>query len=229
MGLFHDEDDGPNEVQVGLPQPLPEGEDILYQGSADPRALILAAMHVRAVAFYIGAVIMVRSVIGAGGGESFAVLIERAAEFLALGGVAVGILSLLGWWMAKRSVFTITNRRVVIRHGIAIRKYINIPFDGITSVDLKPLGRGTGNIALKSEGRQAVPYFHLWPFASPMRFTKTIPVLRALPKVDEVAPILVDAIRAAAPSRVEVARPAASAEPAAKTGHPALTPEVSLP
>ena len=42
------------EAAPGLPEPLPEGEKILWQGTPDWQALAVHAFHVRKVAFYFG-------------------------------------------------------------------------------------------------------------------------------------------------------------------------------
>ena len=45
MNLFHDEETGPQEPIPGLPEKLPEGERILWQGSPSARALVIHAFH----------------------------------------------------------------------------------------------------------------------------------------------------------------------------------------
>jgi hypothetical protein len=111
---------------------------------------------------------------------------------------------------------------------VAFKKYINIPFSHIASADLRHHASGTGDIALATDDSVAVPYFHLWPFARPMRFTRTVPLLRALPDPDEAGRRLASAMAHAAPESVKVtSRPQANRRPQT-IATPALDAEVSL-
>lgn len=227
MPLFHDEDDGPDEPVRGLPQKLPKDEEILWQGSAAPKPLAIHAFHIRTVSLYLAAAALLRGAFGLASGQPVAEALATSATILLLAGLGAGVLWILGWSMARGSLFTITNRRVVIRHGVAIRKYINIPFKDVRSVDLRLHAAGHGDIALSMSNDSSVPYFHLWPFARPMRFTRTVPLLRALPDAAGAALVLTKAINAAADGSLAVS----TQEPRKPAQKPAigaiLTPEVS--
>lgn len=204
MAIFHDEDEGPDEPVPGLPQALPADEVILWQGGADTRTLARHAFHVRSIGIYFLAAAVLRGVVGVSMGQPLEEVLRTSAMIGALGLFAIAVLAMLAWAMARRALFTITSKRVVIRHGVAIRKYINIPFKDLQSVEIRRHGSGFGDIALASETKPAVPYFHLWPFARPLRFTNTVPLLRAVADVDDVAQRLAAAVKAQAPDRVTV-------------------------
>ena len=219
MSVFHDEEDGPEEPFPGLPENLPDGEAVLWQGSASPKALILHAFHVRGVAIYFGIAVLVRTGIALGQGTGLFPALGTGAVIAGLGAFTVGVLSLMGWAMARRSLMTITTRRVVFRHGVGIRKYVNVPFGDIVAIGLRQHGRGVGDIALTTDGKSPVPYFHLWPFARPLRITKTVPLMRSLPDVQSVAQVLVGAMKAHSPSTVSVTAPGLATRPQAAPEH----------
>jgi hypothetical protein len=228
MTLFHDEEDGPNEPIRGLPQLLPEGERILWQDRADGRTLAIHAFHIRTVTLYLGLAVLVRGAVDASAGRPLAEIAGNGAVTALLTGIAVAVLSVMAFFMAKRSLFTLTNKRLVIRHGVALKKYINIPFADVTAAKVRRHPDGTGDIALDTAKGRSVPYYHLWPFARPMRFTRTVPVLRALPDVDVAARKLTAAMTDAAPDAVRVAPRSHPEDAVGNFGAPSLNPEASL-
>lgn len=228
MALFHDEEDkSVSEPVLGLPSHLPEGEAIVWQGRSDAKGLAIHAFHIRTVALYLGTAAVLRLVIGVSTGQAFAEAFRTSAMIAVFAAAAVAVLSLLAWSMARRSVFTITDRRVVIRHGVAFRKYINLPFKEIQSVDLRRHGHSSGDIALTLSKKASVPYLHLWPFARPMRINHPVPLLRCLTDVETASQKLVNAMKAEAPQtfRVRASTNEKTARPAhAAAGMPSEVP-----
>lgn len=224
MALFHDEDDGPDEAVPGLPAPLPEDETILWQGRADGKTLAVHAFHIRTVTLYLAIVVLVRAAFAVSSEAPMDEVLQNAGAVAFLAGTAAAILGTLGWAMARRSLFTITNKRVVIRHGVAFRKYINLPFKEIAAVDLRSHPSGYGDLALRTSPQNTVPYLHLWPFARPLRINRTVPLIRSIKNAADVASILVAAIRetASGPVRVEETTKKAS------LSEGMMRPEVSL-
>jgi hypothetical protein len=100
----------------------------------------------------------------------------------------------LAYFTARTTVYTITNRRVVLRFGIALPIIINLPFRMIDSVDLKPLSDGTGDIAMKINARERLAYLVLWPHAKPFALNRAEPMLRAVPDAFNAAQILAQAL-----------------------------------
>jgi hypothetical protein len=119
----------------------------------------------------------------------------------AIGSVVAGSLTytLLAGFAAlvgKTTVYTITNRRVVLRVGIALNKCINLPLHLIGSADIRSLGNDFGDISLLMTERHGLGYLMLWPHARPFRFSKPEPMLRALKDSSSAAKILADACAA---------------------------------
>lgn len=183
----------------GLPGRLPPGEHVLWQGSPDWRTLARTVFHVRIVAVYflvlIGAALLGGSWMGAG-----ATALAALLGLLLLGGLAYAV--------ARTTIYTLTNRRVVLRVGVAMPKCFNFPLKLVAAADLRPLGEGRGDIALRMAGTKRIGYVFLWPHARPWRLRDPQPMLRAIPDAETVAAQLARACGALAP--VAIASPAAA-------------------
>ena len=190
----------------GLPGPLPAGERILWQGSPARSALARTAFHTRLAAGYFVALAGVALVSGSQVGLGMVA---------ALGIVAVALLHLFAWGSARTTVYTLTDRRIVMRVGIAVPKFVNVPLRMIASVDLAERSDGTGDGAVTPVGTPTLGYFALWPHAQAWRLARPRPMLRSLAGAKDVAALIARACAGAASERQ-----APEAEPAAE---PALT------
>jgi hypothetical protein len=180
----------------GLPGRLPPGEAILWQGVPDWRILARSAFHVRAVAAYFLFILA----IGFTTGSLFGLVMT------VLAGIAgTGILTFLAWAYARSTIYTITNRRVVLRFGVALPMCVNLPLRQIATARMNPRSDRSGDIALHMLGQQRAGYLMLWPYVRPWRFASPEPLLRALPEVAPVADILVRAMAEAVPGGRRVA------------------------
>ncbi|MEO1194066.1 MAG: photosynthetic complex putative assembly protein PuhB [Pseudomonadota bacterium] len=185
-----------NEPIRGLPGYLPAGEHILWQGAPDRASFARAVMKFRWIAFYFGLMLAWKFITGLHDGAGLGTALADTAMLLPLVMLGLGLLQLFAWLVERTTVYTITNRRVVIRAGIAVPKAINIPFKIIEDVDKRSLKAGTGDLCLAIGGPNRMAYFHLWPHVRPWRLAKAEPTLRAIPKVDGVGEILAGALRA---------------------------------
>jgi hypothetical protein len=186
-----------HEPVPGLPERLPEGERLLWRGSPDWRVLALKTFHVRKVALYFAALTAWRAgvVLSDGRGASDALL---AAAFIALlGAVAAGVLATLAWLYGRSTIYTITDRRVVLRFGVALPMALNIPFKAIASAAVARQARGTADIPLSLADGTRIAYLHLWPNVRPWHVSRPQPMLSAVPDGVRVAEILGRALQEA--------------------------------
>lgn len=195
------------EAVHGLPGRLPAGERILWRGSPDPRLLAAEMFHLRLLAAYFGAIALVALATG----SLFAV-----AAALASGVAAGGVLAAIGWAQARTTVYTLTDRRVVMRIGVALPACFNLPLKLVGGAALHPLAGGRGDIALAMTGKP-IGWLYLWPHVRPWRLRSPEPMLRAVPDAAAVAGLLADACAALGP--IERATSAAVHE--GPTHHPA--------
>ena len=205
----------------GLPGDLPEGETILWQGAPNWLTLAEQAFHVRAVAAYFAAMLVWRTAGAVIGGEAPAKAVLAAASVTPIALVAIGILAFMAWLNSRTTVYTITNKRVVLRFGAAIPKAINIPFGIIESAALKPLAKNEGDLALTLKAPNKIAFLHLWPHARPWRVAAPQPTLRALPGARAAANILATAMEAqVAIARTPIEVPGRLGAPSAGLGQP---------
>jgi Bacterial PH domain len=181
----------------GLPQPLPAGEQLLWQGKPDWRALALSAFHVRKVAIYLALVMLWRAVDVAAKGGSAADAAVAVLWLMPLAIAALGILLLLAWLASKTAVYTITSRRVVMQVGIVLSISFNIPFTRIKAVQLRANPDGSGDLPLSLADTDQIAYVHLWPHARPWRIARAEPMLRAVADAAQVAQVLSTALSGA--------------------------------
>lgn len=189
-------DDFEFEPVRGLPAMLPAGERLLWQGSPNWKSLAIRAYHVRKVALYFGVLVLWRTAVGITNAHSAAAIALSCAFLLALGGVAIGVLSLLAYLTGRATVYSVTSRRVLLRHGVAVPMTMNIPFNVIESAELRMFSDHTGEIALKVVPDQRVGYLITWPHLRPGFITRPQPSLRALGDAPRAAEILGSALAA---------------------------------
>ena len=182
------------EPTPGLPGRLPEGEHVLWQGAPDWRSLAIRAFHARKVAIYC-IVLMAWHFYGRiYDGYSVAMALNALMIPLLLTIAVTALLAGLGWLSARTTVYTITNRRIVMRAGIAIPMSINIPFKSLAEGNLKLHRDGTGDVILKIAGNDRIAYAHLWPHVRRWRFKRPEPMLRCIPEPLQAAETLGRAI-----------------------------------
>ncbi|MGY6627283.1 MAG: photosynthetic complex putative assembly protein PuhB [Oceanicaulis sp.] len=178
----------------GLPDKLPEGERVLWSGGPDWKSLALHVFHVRAVAIYFAVLIAWEASSGLSAGVAAGEAVMTGFLQLLLAGAAIGLLSLFAWLIARSTVYTVTNERVVIRAGVALPKAVNIPFRVIGSASLKARANGNGDIPLQLTGPDRVAYLSLWPHVRPWRLNNAQPMLRGLPDAAGAAQVLAGAL-----------------------------------
>ena len=181
-----------------LPGRLPAGERILWQGSPDWRVMTRRVFHLRALAVYFGVLLAYFAAQSFGRGTPLAEVAHDTAELAALALVPLAVLGLYAWGTARATTYTITNRRVAIKMGIALPMTMNLPFARIDGANYRPARDGSGDIALQLAAGERVAYFMLWPHARPWRMAKAEPLLRALPQASEAAQVLARALAASA-------------------------------
>ena len=194
----------------GLPGHLPAGERILWQGAPEWRTLARHALHTHLVAGYFGLLVawaVISFVTGSGG------LIGVAAT-VALGCVAVALLAAFAYASARSTVYTLTDKRLVLRFGVALPMCINLPLAQVATARVQALEAGHGDIALALTGPERIGYLRLWPHARAWKIGTPEPMLRSIPDVDSVATLLTNTLLAAIPGGRRVALEDAGPAPA---------------
>jgi hypothetical protein len=183
-----------NEPTPGLPGRLPPGERIVWQGSPDWRALARTAFHTRLVAGYFVVLAAIAAAVAPSAGGYSGVVLTAV-----LGIFGVALLHLLAWASARTTIYTLTNRRIVLRIGIAVPKCINLPLASIAAVDLATRADSTGDVPLTLIGAPKLGYLALWPHTRPWRVNRPHPMLRSVPDAVAVATTISRACLALSP------------------------------
>ena len=195
----------------GLPERLPDGERLLWQGAPDWRVLARRAFHLRGLAVYFGVIVAYCFGSAVLGGMPLAGA-ASAAKLAGLALLPIGFLAAYAWAVGRVTVYSITNRRVVIQLGLTLPMTINLPFAKIEAASLKVRANGTGDISLLLNAKDKVAYLVLWPHARPWRLARPEPMLRAVPDAGRVGQLLARALAASADMPVP-------AVPDAQPGH----------
>ncbi len=181
------------EAEHGLPEPLPRGERLLWQGAPVFASMVERVFHARTLAAYFALILLARAVTVAAQGGSAADAGIAALWLLPAALLALGNVVLLAWLTCRTTVYTITDRRVVMRVGIVLTVTFNMPSARIASAAIQR-GKGpAGDIALALTGPDRIAYLHLWPHVRPWRLKKTEPMLRSVADAAAVGRILSDA------------------------------------
>jgi len=195
----------------GLPAYLPAGEKILWQGKPALVEFAIRTLHLRKVAIYFALLLAWRMAEqGSAGGH---------LQFIVLSLAGLGLLFLLAWLMVRSTLYTITNRRLVMRFGIAMPISINLPFARIETLDLRrKSARGADiSIGIRQNPEQRLSYVIMWPHARPWRIGSVQPMLRCIADGESVAELLRGAVLASIDN--EEIRHAVKPAPGVADGH----------
>ena len=194
----------------GLPEPLPPGERILWQGAPSVAGAAMRIFHARLVAAWFALASLLGAGAAAEGSAAFAVVVTLLA-----GAVALGLLMLFAWLVHRTTVYTITDRRIVMRVGIALPITLNLPFAMTEGAGLRLFSDGSGDIPVQLRKGERVAYLHLWPHARPWRVSQPEPMLRSVPEAEKVASLLARALTAYACRGEDTLMPVIKARPRA--------------
>lgn len=179
-----------------LPEALPDGERILWQGGPDWRSLWRRAFHGRTIAIYFAVLILLRGINVSWGGGSMVDAIVAMAWLLPAALFALAVLTVVAWLTARASWYTITDHRVVMRIGIVLEVTYNFPFKVIDEVGLRVYADGTGDLPLCFMPGEQIAYVHLWPHAKPWHLRRTQPMMRCIADAASIAALLSRAMAA---------------------------------
>jgi Bacterial PH domain len=213
----------------GLPGDLPPGEVLLWQGSPDWWSLARRVFHVPLIAGYLVLFNVWHIASAAYDGAVLMDTLRSIALLVLMVTVCCGILAALAYANARTTVYSVTSERVILRYGIAFPMAFNLPFSKIETAALKTYGGGFGDITLALSKGEKIAYIMLWPHARPWRISQPQPALRGIPKAEEAAAILGQALAKAAsrPATRAQTADAASAQPVA-TAPAAVAPVQTL-
>lgn len=200
-------DDFKFEPVHGLPEALPDGEHILWQGSPNPLQLAKDALGLKWVLGYFTLLALWRVMVSSAD-VPLGTAIGHGVPFLIAGVIACLILMLIAYVQARSTVYTLTNKRVAMRIGAALTMTLNLPYVCIGNANASVRKSGVGTIAFELTGETRLSYLMTWPHVRPWHMAKTQPAFRAIPDAELVAQIFADAAetRVSQPQVTRIAR-----------------------
>ena len=173
------------EAAPGLPAPLPPGEHILWQGAPQWRSLCIQVFHLRKLALYFVFMLGLQATYLVG--EPDAPLVSALLTSAVLALSCLALLATVAWMSARGTLYTLTDKRIVMRIGIVLTITLNLPLKQIRGAAIQPRKQGQGDIALALAGSDRIGWLHLWPHARPWHLRDPQPALRCIADVDQVA------------------------------------------
>lgn len=182
----------------GLPERLPSGEGIIWQGSPAWLPFARRAMHLKGLGFYFMVLVAWHLIESVMAGGSLLAAIAGPSVSVVLASVCLLILAVIGRASARATLYTITNRRIVMRIGVALPMTINIPFSAVQSAQVKQHADGTEDIVLSLLPEQRISIVALWPHLRPWRMGRPEPMLRGLRVSEGASQVLARTLAASA-------------------------------
>lgn len=209
-------------LELLLPEDIPAGEQVLWFGKPEPVSLARHAFRADFVAIYFVAMSLWNFSTEAMDHGAIAGSLA-AGKTLAAGLLGLALVFFLAWLSARTTLYVVTSKRVVMKVGMALPVFFNIPFNTITNASMRAYPDGTGDIPVTIAAPQRIAYLHLWPHARPFHFKQPQPALRCVPEAQQVAAILGRALAAEANQNLPVAPSASekSKSSEAYAGYPA--------
>ena len=188
-------DDFDFETEAGVPEALPVGERIMWQGKPIWTALARRGFHADMIAGYFGLVIVLRLMFNVRDGQDLGQALIAASILLAAAALAIGVVLLIAWQSAHTTVYTLTTKRIVMRFGIALPVTLNIPLSQLAAAGLAQRADGSGDIALAPTTDTRLAYLMLWPHVRAWHINHPEPTLRCIADADQVAELVGEALR----------------------------------
>lgn len=184
------------EPLTGLPEHLPEGEEIVWQGAPRWTALANRVFQVRTLALYFMLLVTIHVIYKLMDGASLQHIVVGMTWQLSLAAVSLGLLAGAAWLYARSTVYTLTNRRLVLRSGVATPMMVNLPLEKVESAGLRLCSDGSGDVLFTPTSDAKLYYMLLWPHVRLLGFRRVQPLFRGITDAQHVARLLAKTVRA---------------------------------
>jgi len=183
-------------THIGAPSARADEHPVLWQGRPCWRSAARRIFHIRIIASYCALMLAAAAASMFDGHTGTAQAAESTLKLLVISAIPLAGLLLLAWLTQRTTVYTITDRSLTLRFGIALHATLAIPFGAIAEFSLCLHPDHTGDLALQLKDGQRVPYQKLWPHARRWRFVRPEPMMRCVPQAAVVGALLSRALNA---------------------------------
>lgn len=184
------------DLELLLPENIPDGEQVLWYGRPQWVSLARRAFRADLIAIYF-IIFSAWNLVAISQEDGLANGITAAARTAFAGIICLAIVYLLAWVSARTTLYVITSKRLVMKISMALPVFFNIPFNLIESASLCRYSDGTGEIPVTLARPNRIAYLQLWPHARPFHFRQPQPALRSIADGERVAELLANALAAA--------------------------------
>lgn len=186
----------------GLPGRLPEGEHILWQGAPSSAQVSRRIMKTRWIAGYFGVLVLWNITAGIYDGRLPSEILFSSGALAILSTIGIGLLEAFSWGVQKTTLYTITNKRIVMRIGVALSATFNLPFTRIVSADMREDKNGAGDIALTLKPGDRLSWLVFWPHVRGFKKGALMPQMICLKDVAVAAKVLSSALAVSRTPRI---------------------------
>ena len=176
------------EPDFGFPESLPISEKVLWQGSPNAWLIAKRVFLLPHLIFYFLIISFFSSSFQINILTTEALILNFLSNLL-LGLVAILILLAISYLISATTVYSITDKRLVMRIGIVLNLSLNIPFSKIQLAETKSYVDKSGDISIELMPSSKIAYLHLWPHCRPWFFSAPRPRLCCLENIEKVAQI----------------------------------------
>ena len=180
---------------------LAPGESVIWTGKPSWRRVARDALHLRGLTAYFGLLFILDAYQAWMKAIPLGRAVHDSVPLAAITCLALGTLAGMAW-LVSRSRYTITDRRLILRYGIALPATLSIPMSQIASTAVAVNSDHTADIALVLKSGNHMPYLKLWPHARPWQLSHPQPMLRSLAQGEAVAATLARALQASEGGRI---------------------------
>jgi hypothetical protein len=118
----------------------------------------------------------------------------NTAGFTGLALLCLAILSVMAWMIWRTTSYLITDRRVILKFGVALPATLDVPLNLVQHASVKVHSDGTGDIALALPPEQRIAPLLLWPHLKPWQINRPEPMMRGIENPEQVAEIFTQAL-----------------------------------
>lgn len=173
---------------------LAPGETIVWQGRPATLALMRHVFHLHLIGAYLLLIQALNAYASYRKGLDLIGALRWAVPLAVASLAAFAIFAALAWFSARSTHYVITDRRLVMKFGLAMPATLSIPFPMIERLSVT-LGSGRcGDIPVRMRHGHHIPYLKLWPHARPWQFRQPEPMLRCVPQAGRIAALASRAI-----------------------------------
>lgn len=169
---------------------LMPGENILWEGRPDWRALSRGVLCIGWLALYLAAMLIWNAANDRMKGLGpFQTLWAEAPLFVVF---CVVLAACAGFaaWLARTTCYVVTNERCILHYGVAFQATMSLPLRRFAAVSVQEAGDGAAHIMLTLKPGARVQFLKMWPHVRPFRFRRTMPMLVGVPDGVRVAALI---------------------------------------